>query len=43
VDAAVADLAELESLSARPLAEHADVYQHVHEQLQAALAQLDGN
>ena len=40
---AVAELAELDSLDERPLAEHADVFGRVHAQLQAALAEVDGS
>jgi hypothetical protein len=34
-------LAVLDSLDARPLAEHPDVYQQLHAELQAALAEID--
>ncbi len=32
----------LDSLPARPLAEHAVVYEGLHEELQAVLAEIDG-
>lgn len=32
---------ELDALAARPLAEHIDVYQALHTELQAALAEID--
>jgi hypothetical protein len=32
----------LDSLPARPLAEHAGVYEGLHEELQAVLAEIDG-
>jgi hypothetical protein len=38
-----AHLGALSSLDSRPLAEHADVYQRVHTELQSALAEIDGN
>jgi hypothetical protein len=41
--ASVADLGALDSLDSRPLAEHADVYQQIHSELQSALAEIDGN
>lgn len=37
------DLSELDTLGTRPLAEHAEVFGRIHEQLQAALAQLDAD
>lgn len=35
-------LAELDELAARPLAEHAEIYQGLHAELQAALTDIDG-
>jgi hypothetical protein len=35
-------LAVLDQLADRPLQEHAEVYQRVHADLQAALAEIDG-
>jgi hypothetical protein len=35
-------LAELDELAARPLREHAELYQGLHAELQAALADIDG-
>jgi len=35
-------LASLDALGSLPLAEHAEVYQRLHTQLQAALAEIDG-
>jgi hypothetical protein len=35
-------LIPLESLTRAPLVDHADIYQRVHEQLQGALAEIDG-
>ena len=32
----------LDSLPARPLADHAEVYEGLHEELQAVLAEIDG-
>ena len=37
-----ARLAVLTSLDGRPLDEHADVYQQLHADLQATLAEIDG-
>jgi hypothetical protein len=37
-----ATVAALDGLAARPLAEHPDVYEQVHRELRAVLAQLDG-
>ena len=34
-------IAQLDGLAERPLAEHPDVYQQVHEALQGALADID--
>jgi hypothetical protein len=34
-------IAQLDGLAERPLAEHPDVYQRVHEALQGALADID--
>lgn len=34
--------AELESLADLPLSEHPDLYQRIHEDLQGALADIDG-
>lgn len=34
-------LAELDDLTRRPLAQHAEVYQALHADLQAALAEID--
>jgi hypothetical protein len=34
-------LAVLEDLDGRPLAEHADVYQQLHAELQGTLAEID--
>jgi hypothetical protein len=39
----LAHLDALDGLDSRPLGEHADIYQGVHEKLQAALAEIDGN
>jgi hypothetical protein len=35
-------MAALDSLDSRPLAEHAPVYEALHEDLQAVLAEIDG-
>jgi hypothetical protein len=35
-------LAELDQLAGLPLAEHAELYQHLHTELQDALADIDG-
>jgi hypothetical protein len=37
-----AGLGALDGLAARPLAEHAPVYEALHEELQAVLAEIDG-
>ena len=34
--------AELDGIETRPLGEHAERYDHVHAQLQAALSEIDG-
>lgn len=39
--AALKDTAVLDGIEERPLAEHADVYEALHEQLRAALAEID--
>ncbi len=35
-------LAQLEDIEHRPLAEHAERYDHVHAELQTALSDIDG-
>jgi hypothetical protein len=42
-DRIAAQLEALDTLPGRPLTEHADVYQQVHAELQAALGEIDGS
>ena len=42
IDRVAASVAALDTLADLPLSEHADVYQHVHAQLHAELAAIDG-